>query len=159
MKIYNQNKTQELQNPDLKLGKLVPDTIIYNYPEVKEVKEQGHYITIAEYPNGGKDVQWIVDVPGVKYQPARSEVEDIYIYIPYTSDELKEIELNKLRFKREPLLRAFDAYKINVLYGIEKTTTLSEQTTKQLIDDWYTKLLDLNEDAIDNPPERIKYYL
>ena len=70
MKIFNQNKTQEISDYDLTLGKLVPDKLTVHYDETKAVKEVGHYETIREYENGGKDVKWVVDVKGVKYQPA-----------------------------------------------------------------------------------------
>lgn len=159
MRIFNQNKTQELQNPDLNLGKLVEDKLITNYPEVKAVEEQGHYKTIKEYENGGKDVVWVVDVEGVEYQPPRTEIEDIYVYVPYTKEELKERELFILRSKRKTLLRAYDIYKINFYYGIEVVDTLEAKTAKEMIDDWYKKILNLDESAINNPPERIKYYM
>ncbi len=84
------------------------------------------------------------------------------VKLGYSENHLKELELQKtekLRNKREPLLEAYDRYKVNVLYGIEKIDTLKEQTDKKLIDDWYRKILDLNEEAINNLPEKIKYYL
>ncbi len=101
MKVYNQDKTQILETYDLEKGYLVPSTIVNTTSEIQEKKEVGHFVTKATYPNGGKDVEWVVDVPGVKYQPAKTVVEDIYIYIPYTAGDLAEIELNKLREKRE----------------------------------------------------------
>lgn len=80
-----------------------------------------------------------------------------------TSEELKtrlqEDRLNYLRSKREPYLKAYDTYKINVLYGIENISTLSGENAKSEIDEWYIKILDLDETAINNPPEKIKYYL
>lgn len=86
MKVYNQDKTQILNEYDLELGHLENDTL--HISEVKEIKEQGHYETVVEYPNGGKDVKWIVDIPGVKHQEARDE--KILVYIPYTEQEIKE---------------------------------------------------------------------
>lgn len=95
MKVYNQNKTIELTEYDLEKGELVNDTLVHHYEEIKEIKEEGHYETIAEYPNGGKDVKWVVDVEGVEYQPARDEEENIYVYIPYTEKELKNMKNKK----------------------------------------------------------------
>lgn len=93
MKVYNKEKTEILENYDLEKGYLKADFI--EIPEVEGVEEQGHYETIAEYENGGKDVKWVVDVEGVEYQPARQE--EIEIYIPYTEEELQHFaDENKL---------------------------------------------------------------
>ena len=64
MEVYNQNKTEILTEYDLTKGYLTTDYIDEIIPEVQAVQEQGHYVTIAEYPNGGKDVEWVVDVAG-----------------------------------------------------------------------------------------------
>ena len=92
MKIYNKDKTQILENVDLNLGRLEPDTIEVFEPEVQGIEEQGHYEVVAEYPNGGKDVKWVVDVAGVEYKPARTILEPIQIYIPYTDAELEAMK-------------------------------------------------------------------
>ena len=85
MKIYNQSKTEILENPDLGKGYLKQDKIETTYHEATpEIQEQSHYVTIKEYPNGGKDVGKIIDV---EYQPAREayyDYEDIQVNIPYT---------------------------------------------------------------------------
>lgn len=87
MKVYNQDKTQILDNYDLDAGYLVEDIIEHTVSEVQEIKEQGHYEIAAEYPNGGKDFKWVVDTPGVPYQPARTETEVIKVYIPLPKEE------------------------------------------------------------------------
>lgn len=93
MKVYNIEKTEILENYDLEKGYLKADFI--EIPEVQAVEEQGHYETIAEYENGGKDVKWVVDVEGVEYQPAHQE--EIEVYIPYTEEELQRFaDENKL---------------------------------------------------------------
>lgn len=92
MKVYNKDKTQVLESYDLSLGYLVSDTIEVSLPEIQGVEEQGHYEVIAEYPNGGKDVEWIVDVKGIEYKPATTYEEDVFVYIPYTEEELKKIK-------------------------------------------------------------------
>lgn len=72
-------------------GRLVEDRLfVCHHEAIEAVEEQGHWETIAEYPNGGKDVDWIVDVQAVKAQEAWDEYEDIYRYIPYTEEELAE---------------------------------------------------------------------
>lgn len=94
MKVFNKEKTKELNDYDLTKGYLKEDTITTHYDEIQEVKEISHYETIATYENGGKDVIKVIDVEGVKYQPSRDEEEKIFVYIPYTKDEIKNIEIN-----------------------------------------------------------------
>ena len=52
------------------------------------MEEQWHWETVTEYPNGGKDVQRVVDVPGVPARPAWTEQLPIKRYIRYTAEEL-----------------------------------------------------------------------
>ena len=155
MKVYNKDKTEILEKYDLTKGYLKDDTLIRHYDEIPYVEEQGHYETIREYANGGKDVEWVVDVKGQKYQPARDEEENIYVYIPYTENELNEIKKDRLRAKRKPLLQAFDTYKTNVFYGVVQETAYD----KLKIIAWYEGIKALDEEAINNPPDAIKYYL
>ena len=155
MKVYNQDKTKILEEYDLELGNLKDDKLINHYDEIPFIEEKGHYETIREYENGGKDVEWVVDAKGQEYQPARDEEEKIYVYIPYTENELNEIKKDRLRAKRKPLLQAFDTYKTNVFYGIVQETTYD----KLKIIAWYEDIKALDEEAINNPPDAIKYYL
>ena len=90
MKVYNKEKTQILPEYDLTKGYLIEDTITINQPEIQAVEEQFHYETIKEYENGGKDVKKVVDKAGVEYQPAKTYEEEIYVYIPYTTNELEK---------------------------------------------------------------------
>lgn len=92
MKVYNKEKTELLENYDLNLGRLVQDKIVVNEPEIQGVEEQGHYEVIETYPNGGKDVKWVIDVKGVEYKPATTYEEDVLIYVPYTQEELETIK-------------------------------------------------------------------
>ena len=117
MKVFNQDKTIELKDYDLTLGKLQEDILITHIEAVEEVKEQGHYEVIKEYENGGKDVEWVVDVAGVKGQEARDEEETIYCYIPYTEAELKNIQ-NKARINElKQLLKETDYRAIKYAEG------------------------------------------
>ena len=80
---------------------VIEDTLVIHHKGQKEVKtipEQGHFETIREYPNGGKDVEWVVDVPAVAGSPktdAYDEEEKIYVFKPYSEDYLKERELGQ----------------------------------------------------------------
>lgn len=84
-----------VENPDLALGRLKADTRTIHHDAVEGVEEVWHWETIAEYPNGGKDVKKVVDVPGVEAKDAWDEKIPIYIYIPYTEEELAAIEEEK----------------------------------------------------------------
>lgn len=97
MKVYNKEKTKILTEYDLEKGYLISDVLITHIPGIKGRKEEGHYETVAEYPNGGRDVQWIVDVEGIEEIKPYDEIEDIDVYIPYTEEELMKREiLNKI---------------------------------------------------------------
>lgn len=91
MRVFDETKTIELTEYNLYKGYLKDDKLfIAFYPSVEAVEEQGHYETIAEYPNGGKDVKWVVDIPAVEGKEAYEEYEDIQVYIPYTEEELEK---------------------------------------------------------------------
>ena len=77
-----------VENPDLTLGYLTDDTQPLEHPAQEAVAEVAHYETVAEYPGGGKDVQRVVDVPGVPAKPAWTEQLPIKRYIRYTAEEL-----------------------------------------------------------------------
>ena len=79
---------------DLSKGKLVSDTLIEHIPEQQEIQGQWHYRTIKEYPNGGKDVEKVIDVIGQPYIAEHDEVEDILVYKPYSEQEIKTIKNN-----------------------------------------------------------------
>lgn len=89
MRIFDENGI-EIESPDLEKGYLKNDSLlIMHHEEIKGVEEVGHFETVAEYPNGGKDVEWIVDTPGVEAKEAWDEYEEILRYIPYTETELR----------------------------------------------------------------------
>ena len=87
MKIIDENGAA-IENPDLTLGYLTGSTEEITHPAVEGVEEQWHWETVTEYPNGGKDVQRVVDVPGVPARPAWTEQLPIKRYIRYTAEEL-----------------------------------------------------------------------
>lgn len=77
-----------IENPDLTKGYLKQETQTIHHDAVAGVEEVSHYETIAEYPNGGKDVQKVVDVPGVEAKDAWDEEEQVQVYHVYTAEEL-----------------------------------------------------------------------
>lgn len=77
-----------IEAPDLTKGYLKPETQTVHHDAVAGVEEVSHYETIAEYPNGGKDVRKVVDVPGVAAQDAYDEEVEVQVYHVYTAEEL-----------------------------------------------------------------------
>lgn len=92
--IYNENM-ELIENPDLTLGYLRSGTRTVHHNAIEGVTEVWHYETVAEYPNGGKDVRKIIDVPGVEAQAAWDEEIPIQIYVPYTQEELDRMEAER----------------------------------------------------------------
>ena len=78
MKIYNESKTEILENVDLEKGYLKKDKLVLRVvPAQEEVQEQFHY-DYKEYVNEkgdvyGRDRIKVIDVP---YQPAVEEHEE-----------------------------------------------------------------------------------
>ena len=94
MKILDQ-QGNEILNPDLEKGHLEPDKLTIHHDAVTAVAEQSHLKTVRVYPNGGQDVEKVIDVPAVVGHDAYDTYENIQRYIPYTAAELAEIEKRK----------------------------------------------------------------
>lgn len=116
-RVFNEDKTQELTEYDLTLGKLVKDKLFVKHheavPEVvaKTVEEKvaayqaegqsveqhngKYFLVVAQYPNGGKDIAEIFPTEAVPAKEAYDEYEDIYVYTPYTEQDLAVIAANK----------------------------------------------------------------
>lgn len=109
MKIIDENGAA-IENPDLTLGYLVGGTEPVEHPAVEGVEEQWHWETVTEYPNGGKDVQKIIDVPGVPAQAAWTEQVPVQRYIRYTAEELAaQEEARKKQEVKDKLPERVDA--------------------------------------------------
>lgn len=108
MRILDENNIELTEEEvNLELGYLRPESIISIHHEaIEEIKEVGHYEVIAEYPNGGKDVAWIIDVPGIEAKEAWDEYEDIQRYVLYTEEELAAKEAEKKAKEEEAMLNA-----------------------------------------------------
>ena len=99
-----------VENPDLTLGYLTDDTQPLEHPAQEAVAEVAHYETVAEYPSGGRDVQRVVDVPGVPAKPAWTEQLPIKRYIRYTAEELAaQEEARKKQEAKDKLPERVDA--------------------------------------------------
>lgn len=118
--IYNE-QMEHIENPDLTLGYLKSGTRTKYHEAVEGVQEVWHYETVAEYPNGGKDVRRVVDVPGVEEKAAWYEDIPIQIYVPYTQEELDRMK--EERNKPTQL----DRIEAQALYTALMTNTLIEE--------------------------------
>ena len=96
MRILDSNNN-ELTTYDSSLGYLKNETITKHIPAVEGVEELFHYVTVREYPNGGKDVERVIDRKGVEAVPEHDEEEEIYRYTLYTEEELARREISSLR--------------------------------------------------------------
>jgi hypothetical protein len=94
MRIFDEKNVEILEeNVDFDLGYLEEDKMfVQHHDAVAAVDEVYHYETIAEYPNGGKDVKKVIDVEAVEAKEAWDEYEDILRYIAYTEEEIAERE-------------------------------------------------------------------
>ena len=118
--IYNE-QMERIEQPDLSLGYMTDSVRTVHHEAVEGVTEVWHYETVAEYPNGGKDVHKVVDVPGVEAKPARDEEIPIKIYVPYTQDELDRIEAERNKPTQ------LDRIEAQALYTALMTDTLIEE--------------------------------
>ena len=96
MRILDSNNN-ELTTYDSALGYLKNETITKHIPAVEGVEELFHYVTVREYPNGGKDVERVIDRKGVEAVAEHDEEEEIYRYTLYTEEELAQREISSLR--------------------------------------------------------------
>jgi hypothetical protein len=80
-----------------------------------------------------------------------------YVNGEFISDTelIEENKKNNLRDKRASLLEAFDRYKTNLII---KAIEISDEEQAEIIA-WYHSVLDLDENSINNPPEKITYYI
>lgn len=138
MRIFNETKTVELTEYDLERGYLKADTIETEIPEQAAVEEVFHYETVREYPNGGKDVEKVIDVEGKPYVPAHVEREDIQVYIHYTDAELAKIEAEREIAELKGKLRETDYKAIKYAEGM---LTLDEYAEiRELRQSWRDKI-------------------
>lgn len=123
-RVFNQDKTQELTEYDLSLGRLQEDELIITHHEAiegrtveenvaaaqadgKTVKQIGGvwYVVTAAYENGGEDISKVLPT---EHKDAWDETEEIYVYIPYTENELAAAAANKKISEAKAYLRETD---------------------------------------------------
>lgn len=119
MKIYNQDKTQELNENELDFekGRLQADKLVIAHHEAipfkqgktaREIADEltaqgveieespfGLFRVIKEYDDGGRETVLIEAEPDTLAQEPYDEYEDIQVFVPYTAEELKKIADDK----------------------------------------------------------------
>lgn len=120
MEIYNE-KMELIENPDLTKGRLERAFREEHHPAVEGVEEVWHYETVKEYPNGGKDVARVVDVPGVEAVEAWTEQVPYMKYVLYTPEELEQMEADKNKPTDDERIAALEEQlaAAKILLGVE----------------------------------------
>lgn len=104
MRILDENEN-ELETYDEDKGYVVEEEINSTFHEAQEeVTEKSHYKVIKKYPNGGKDVEKVIDQEYVPAHEAYYDKETILRYHPYSEKELKWIEERNKELKRQSLI-------------------------------------------------------
>ena len=88
--VYDENGNL-LTEYDLSIGKLVDDIRTVHHDAVEAVEEVWHYETMNR-DGGGETGRIVIDVPGAFAQDAWDEEIPIYVYIPYTQEELAAMD-------------------------------------------------------------------
>ena len=110
MNIYNENMELLTESVDLSKGRLEERNHTIHHDAVAAVKEKFHYKTIKVYPNGGKDMEKVIDVEGVEGQEAWDEEVTVQVYVPYTQAELDLIKSQEYQPTQLDRLEAQVAY-------------------------------------------------
>lgn len=83
MRIFNEDKTQELSLDECANGYLTDDVIVHHHEEIKAVKEKAHYERYQP-----PMLQKVVDREAVIGVPEHDEEEPIKVYHEYTEEEV-----------------------------------------------------------------------
>lgn len=89
-----------LDDLDLDVGFLKEERILIAQHKAIEARdEEGHYEIVKEYPNGGADVKWVVDIPAIEAKEAYDEYETILRYTPFAEKDLDQRKILELKQK------------------------------------------------------------
>ena len=119
MIIYSQNKTKILDPAylDLDKGYLVDKVEIIHHEEKPYLEEVGHYELVKEYPNGGKEIRWVVDIEGQEHEAAWDEHVKYQIYIPYSTTYIFNRSIKRKIEQEKNKLAATDYKVIKYIEG------------------------------------------
>lgn len=106
MKIYNQDKTEILNDIDLELGYLADDKRLVRH--VDAVEGHTEYIEHTYYDENGKVFgvsKSIDEEKSTSSQPAYDEYEDIKVFVPFSEEQLKQNKIDQLQERLTELSR------------------------------------------------------
>jgi hypothetical protein len=108
MRVFDENKIQELFYYDLEKGYLRDDELFVKHHEAKRGTDAvWHYETVKKYPNGGNEVKKVIDVAEIPSEPSWDEYEKIMVYVPYNAEELKERRISQIKERLSQLSEDF----------------------------------------------------
>lgn len=120
MKIYSEDKTRELtiEELDNTIGKIIYHTEIIHHDAQEYIEEQGHYETIAEYENGGKDVEWVIDVEGQKQVDAFDEEIKYGVFTLYKEEDYEYMNSVNSLYEYKQKLNDTDYLTLKYMEGL-----------------------------------------
>lgn len=152
-----------VESPDYERGRVEVREKPVTHAYVVDTEEQGHWETVAEYPEtGGADVEWRVDTPEVGHWETRDEksqpvehydgvipedwpkeqvITDVWqygLYIEYTPDELDEIVQQKTEAEAARAVGMQRMTAISLFVQIADLTDEQALTVSTLYPEWKT---------------------
>jgi len=116
VEVYDING-KRLNEYDLELGKLISSTRTEHHEAVEPVEEISRWEE-THYPNGGISRRKIIEQEAIPGKDAWDEEIQIYIYTPYTPEELEAIEKEKNRPTTEERLADLEEAVDMILSGV-----------------------------------------
>lgn len=132
-----------INTPDYSRGYVVEDVLLLAHHEpVMGSKEKGHYETIRSYPNGGKEVRYIVDEPAVEERAAWDEYENVLRFVEYSEQDLIERRITELK----KFLLETDYQILKVVEGVSTLKDCTEIIAKRAA--WRKEINDLEDERL-----------
>ena len=131
-----------IESPNLQKGYLTIETVQLTWNYVLESEEEGHLEVIAEYPEtGGKDVEWVVDVPEVGHWAAKYDDGTLVNMEDYDGEERPDESWDKTVVYTTPW-----TYQLYTLYTDEELKQIAAENAENerlsQIADYKTNLAD-----------------
>lgn len=141
-RIFDQDKTKEIAYNDIDWLNFTVEQdrlFVEHHKAIEPVEEQFHYQVIATYPNGGQELEKVIDVPRVEPKEAYDEYEDILVLKP-----LSEVE-SALRKIDDYKQKLFDTDYQAIKFAEGELTEEQYQSTKAQRQEWRNKINELEK--------------
>lgn len=98
LKVYDENDNRiAIDDLEPENGKLVSyRRLVAHHDAVKASPRKSHYKVLKTYPNGGQDLEEIVDEEAHEAKDAWDEYEDAHRFVPYTDEERVSLAQNTI---------------------------------------------------------------